>query len=167
MCSPAQNLSILHSYWEWDARIRPWQDPHTQPDLNFFQVPVPSRYFFLGYRQGNPWKTELFRKSLRTRKFSMGIFLGHPENPYALRISKKKFGPCFGRRIWMSGTKCGSLAKIWGVKKTDTATISKYWFQNESAAFHSLWADAALFWKFLKIVAVSVFLWHHIYSFFG
>ena len=76
---------------------------------------------FFGYRQGNQWKTELFRKSLRSRKFSIGTFFGaytqtilthsaFRKNPY--NFVENFFGPCFGRSKLGECDKMRSVSKI-------------------------------------------------------
>ena len=68
-------ITVQTSFWEglWHQNCG-----YTSPIL----------FFAGGHR--NQWKTELFRKSLWTRKFSMGNIFGgkDPWKPYALRIHK-------------------------------------------------------------------------------
>ena len=82
----------------------------------------------------NQWKTKLFRKSLRTRKFSMGKFFDSSTHEILTHSGFRKciwkmgttnVWPCFVRPKLVSATKCGPVAQLWGVKKTSTTTIFK------------------------------------------
>ena len=73
---------------------------------------------FLGYGQGNQWKTGLFCKLLRIRKFSMGKCFG--ASAHGILRHEKNFNNFYPVLVaWsrVSATKCGPLTKIWAVAK--------------------------------------------------
>ena len=94
---------------------------------------------FLGYGQGNQWKTGLFCKLLRIRKFSMGKCFGASAHGI-LRHGKNfnNFYPVLVAWSRVSATKCGPLTKIWAVAK-------KY-------IFHNFWNWALKLKSLLPIV---------------
>ena len=77
-------------------------------------------------KQGNQWKPELFRKLLCTRKFPIGKFFGASGHGILTHSGYRKFIWKEGTKIFdpvlvvpnrVSATKCGPLAKKWGVTK--------------------------------------------------
>ena len=75
---------------------------------------------FFADGQGNQWKTELFRKSLSHRKFSMWTFFrdGYYRKYHRLRFQNiyirggyNFFWPCFGRLKLVEGDKMRSVRK--------------------------------------------------------
>ena len=106
---------------------------------------------------GISWKMEIFCKSLRTRKFSMGKFFGASTHGIVThsgfrkciwKVGTTNFWPCFGRPELGECDKMGSVSKIMSrPKKFIRPQFSKYRFQIESAWTHSLWAHADSIWS--------------------
>ena len=82
-------IRLINSFTAWNKILTDFnqgvtiQDPSPFPlikENTLFspcpRVPLIGGQIFLTMRNGNSWKTENFRKSLRTRKFSTGNFLG-------------------------------------------------------------------------------------------
>ena len=115
------------------------------------------RRFFLPKCHANSWKMEIFCKSLRTRKFSMGKFFGASTHGILThsgfrkciwKVGTTNFWPCFGRPKLGECDKMGSVSKIMSRRKKQARPqISKYRLQIESAWGHRLWAHADSFWK--------------------
>ena len=92
-----------------------------------------SPILFWGYGQRNLWKTDFFRKSLRTWKFVMGKLFGayiqkiltHSAfRKILLKIQKKNWDPVLFAKSWVSVTKCGPLAKI--IKTKNKMSLPKF-----------------------------------------
>ena len=139
-----------------------------------------SPILFFGGGKRNQWKTELFCKSLRTRKFSTRKFFGVSTQEILTHSGFRKciwkvgttyFWPCFGRPKLGECDKMGSVSKIisrW--KKQIRPQFSKYRLQIESAWAHRLWAHADSIWKqyfencgriyfFQRLILVVFFCW--------
>ena len=104
------------------------------------------RRFFLSKRHENSWKREIFCKSLRTRKFSMGKFFGASTHGI---VTHSGFRKC----IWKVGTTnfwpCFACPKLGDAGRTRVASknravfpktfrpqFSKFSLVLESAVFH-------------------------------
>ena len=101
------------------------------------------RRFFLPKRHENSWKREIFCKSLRTRKFSMGKFFGASTHGIVThsgfrkciwKVGTTNFWPCFacpklgdaGEMRVASKNRAAGLHKLWYPGIRDTSTWSKF-----------------------------------------
>ena len=57
------------------------------------------------------------------------------------RVPLKNFDPVLFTRSWLSATKCGPLAKIWGVKKIPIPQFLKLSLTTQITSSHSLWEE--------------------------
>ena len=84
------------------------------------------RRFFLSKRHENSWKREIFCKSLRTRKFSMGKFFGASTHGI---LTHSGFRKC----IWKVGTTnfwpCFACPKLGDAGKTRVASKNRAVFR--------------------------------------
>ena len=118
---------------------------------------VVNYHMFFAWGHINQWKTELFCKSLRTRKFSTGKFFGASTHGILThsgfrkciwKVGTTNFWPCLGRPKLGECDKMGSVSKIMSrPKKLPRPQFSKYRLQIESAWAHSLWAHADSIWS--------------------
>ena len=111
--TPGQLLGPPWKLWGITAQTSYWEGRS-----------VGTPILFLGYGQGNQWKTGLFCKLLRIQKFSMGKCFGASAHGI-LRHEKNvnNFYPVLVAWSRVSATKCGPLTKIWAVEKSISPTI--------------------------------------------
>ena len=127
-------IRLINSFTAWNKILTDFnqgvtiQDPSPFPlikENTLFspcpRVPLIGGRIFLPMRNGNSWKTENFRKSLCTRKFSMGNFFGVGTHGILTHSGVRKciwkvgttnVWPCFGRPKLGECDKMGSVSKI-------------------------------------------------------
>ena len=136
-----------------------------------------ARYFFGGYGQGNQWKTEPFRKALRTRKFQWKIFSWQvPSESLGTQDVNGQFGttnfwPCFGHPKLGDCDKIRSVSKIMRCcKKVYLPQFSNLSFQTQITSCHSIWQEVIYVCKFnFENIERYIFFKHRKYAslFFG
>ena len=103
------------------------------------------RRFFLPKRHENSWKREIFCKSLRTRKFSMGKFFGASTHGI---VTHSGFRKC----IWKVGTTnfwpCFACPKLGDAGRTRVASKNRAVFRKTlqpQFSYFSLEIESAIF----------------------